>query len=87
MYNHFKLIVDITDEADFDGTEPVYEVGFFYDIEEAYEKAQIAVKHWFAKHPGEVGEVVAPVSLWEWMAGALPPRWIEIPIEIEEEVN
>lgn len=82
MDNHFKLIVDITDEVD--TSEPVYELGFFYDIEEAYEKAQIAVKHWFAKHPGEV---VAPISLWEWSVWEVPARWIEIPIEIEEEVN
>jgi hypothetical protein len=51
------------------------EVAYFDDVEIAYELAQIASRR------------IPHVSLWEWMAGALPPRWIEIPIEIEEEVN
>jgi hypothetical protein len=85
MKEHYKLIVDIENERSyFEDINVAGEKTYFDDIEVAYEMAQIAVRDYFAEYPGEV---VAPVSLWEWMAGALPPRWIEIPIEIEEEVN
>ena len=52
------------------------EVSYFDDIEVAYDIAQDAVSNCFPC-----------VSLWEWTAGSELPRWIEIPIEIEEKVN
>lgn len=50
-------------------------VAYFDDIEVAYELAVIASRR------------IPHVSLWEWTAGSELPRWIEIPIEIEEKVN